>query len=105
MPRMDLQHDLEPSARGRFAFWQGRTIADNPLTGAPAREWLAGWRRGLAELAACLPPDERDVQALPAAVQRRLLREHCPDDVPPLPPQHHGKGLRPAAGSRAGAQR
>jgi hypothetical protein len=81
MPRTDLQN-LEPLALGRYAFWRGRPITVNPLVGPAAREWAAGWRRGLTELAACLPPDQQDVQSLPAAVQDRLLRRHCPNDVP-----------------------
>jgi hypothetical protein len=91
MARTDLQN-LEPLALGRYAFWQGRPIAANPLIGQAAREWAVGWRRGLTELVACVPPDQEDVQALPAAVQCRLLRIHCPNDVLPLRPQAQGTG-------------
>jgi hypothetical protein len=85
MSRADLQN-LEPLALGRYAFWQGRPITVNPLIGPAAREWAVGWRRGLTELMACLPPDQQDVQALPTTEQRRLLRVHCPRAVPPLLP-------------------
>ena len=42
--------DLLPHATGRDAFWLGRPIWANPLTGEPARNWAAGWRAGLEEL-------------------------------------------------------
>ncbi len=44
---------LEPSAAGREAFWTGRPIWANPLTGADARGWREGWNRGLAEFSDC----------------------------------------------------
>jgi len=81
MRRNDSQN-LEPRALGRYAFWQGRPITVNPLVGPAAREWAEGWKRGVTELAARLPQDQQDVQALPAAVPYRLLRRHCPSDVP-----------------------
>jgi len=83
MPRTNSQN-LEPFALGRYAFWQGRPISTNPLIGQAAREWTIGWRRGLTELVALVPPDQQQaVQALPAAEQRRLVRLHCPSDIPP----------------------
>ena len=81
---------LEPSASGREAFWTGRPIWANPLTGADARGWREGWIRGLAEFSACT-----GYSALPArALERRhLLLKHRPDDVA-LPlrqqPMRHG---------------
>ena len=69
---------LEPSAAGREAFWTGRPIWANPLTGADARGWREGWNQGLAEFAA-----STGQSALPAkALQRRnLLMKYRPEDV------------------------
>jgi hypothetical protein len=84
MPDTDLKHDaLEPSALGRYAFWQGRPIEANPLSGRAAREWTAGWKGAFADLATRAP---QAFQAVPAGVQRQLLRTHCPTDVPLVVP-------------------
>ena len=42
--------ELLPQALGRDAFWLGRPIWANPLTGESAREWAAGWHAGLVDL-------------------------------------------------------
>ena len=85
---------LEPSAAGREAFWTGRPIWANPLTGADARAWKEGWNQGLAEFAA-----STGHEALPArALERRhLLMKYRPQDIE-LPlrqqPARHGEVAR-----------
>ena len=49
MARSDWQHNLEPTMRGLYAFRLGQPISANPLIGVAAREWTAGWKRGLAQ--------------------------------------------------------
>ena len=46
----DGRVDLLPHATGRDAFWSGRPIWANPLTGEPARAWAEGWHAGLEDL-------------------------------------------------------
>lgn len=69
---------LEPAAAGREAFWTGRPIWANPLTGADARDWREGWNQGLGEFSA-----STGQTALPArALQRRhLLTKYRPEDI------------------------
>jgi hypothetical protein len=50
MARSDWQHNLEPAMRGLYAFRLGQPISANPLIGQAAREWTAGWKRGLAQV-------------------------------------------------------
>jgi hypothetical protein len=73
-----LHAEQEPEAAGRDAFWLDRPIWTNPLTGGPAREWTAGWKRGAAELEA-----RRGGLALPtsASARQRLLNRYRPEDV------------------------
>jgi hypothetical protein len=99
--RSDLQN-LEPLALGRYAFWQGRPIAVNPLVGVAAREWAVGWRRGLTELISRVPADQPDVQTLSTASLGRLLRAYCPPDIP-IAMQQPQPGRMPAARAAAGA--
>ena len=81
---------LEPSAAGREAFWTGRPIWANPLTGADAREWRKGWTRGLAEFSACTGHPALPTRALG---RRHLLTKHRPGDVAlPFPPVRRGGG-------------
>ena len=82
---------LEPSAAGREAFWTGRPIWANPLTGADAREWREGWNQGLAEFTASTGQSALPTKAL---LRRNLLMKYRPDDVAvPLRQQqgHHGE--------------
>jgi hypothetical protein len=44
--------ELNPDAAGVEAFWDGRPIWANPLTGEPARQWAAGWKTALRDLTA-----------------------------------------------------
>jgi hypothetical protein len=77
---------LEPSAAGREAFWTGRPVWANPLTGTDAQEWRRGWNQGLAEFAA-----STGQAALPAkALQRQhLLMKYRPEDLAvPMRPHH-----------------
>ena len=55
MARSDWQHNLEPAMRGLYAFRLGQPISANPLIGLAAREWAAGWKRGLAQLGEPVP--------------------------------------------------
>ena len=70
---------LEPRASGREAFWRGRPISANPLIGGPAREWTSGWISAQAELIA---RSGQDPWALSRPERLKLLREHCPADMP-----------------------
>jgi hypothetical protein len=45
-----LHRELDAHAQGGKAFWNGRPIWTNPLTGGSAREWAAGWKQALGEL-------------------------------------------------------
>ena len=81
MARPEWEHGyLEPYAAGREAFWHGRPIWANPLTGNAAREWTDGWKKGFGELVA-----RTGEIALPssAAEMRVRLAAHRPDDIPP----------------------
>ena len=69
---------LEPSAAGREAFWTGRPIWANPLTGADARAWREGWNQGLAEFAASTGQSALPTKALH---RRTLLMKYRPEDV------------------------
>lgn len=69
---------LEPSAAGREAFWTGRPIWANPLTGADAREWREGWNQALAEFGACTGHSALPTRPLE---RRHLLMKHRPEDI------------------------
>jgi len=88
---------LEPSAAGREAFWTGRPIWANPLTGADAREWQKGWNHGLAEFSTCTGHPALPTKALE---RRHLLTKHRPGDVTlpwrPQPVRRGGLGHRRA---------
>ena len=69
--------DLLPQALGRDAFWLGRAIWANPLTGESAREWAAGWHAGLADLQRrCAAEALPDADGSPAWLA--LVRAHRP---------------------------
>jgi hypothetical protein len=93
-----LHNEQEPQAAGRDAFWLGRPIWTNPLTGGPAREWTAGWKRGVAELEAL-----RGGLALPTSdkVRQRLLDRYRPEDV--ATPGRREQGPSPEETSHADA--
>ena len=71
----DGRVDLLPQARGRDAFWLGRPIWANPLTGDPARQWSAGWHEGFSELQRqCGESNLPDADGSPA--WQALVRAH-----------------------------
>ena len=41
---------IEPRAAGHEAFLRGLPVWANPLMGATAREWTAGWKQAQAEV-------------------------------------------------------
>jgi hypothetical protein len=82
--RLASINDHEARADGRDAFWHGRPIWTNPLTGDAARAWTDGWKRALANLSHRL---ERVVPATAAeqADWQSLLALYRPADVTPRP--------------------
>lgn len=74
---------VNPDAAGRDAFWMGRPIWANPLTGDPAREWTAGWKRAHDELTTRCGQDVVTASAANRAAWRTLLRAYRPNDVLP----------------------
>jgi len=77
--------DLEARALGRNAFWRGRPIWTNPLTGAAAREWTAGWKQALGELSSRRGGRMLSASATEKAEWHALLALYRPDDVDPIP--------------------
>ena len=77
--------DLEASAQGRNAFWRGRPIWTNPLTGGAAREWTAGWKQALGELSSLRGGRMLSASATEKAEWHALLALYRPDDVRPSP--------------------
>lgn len=76
-----LDRELEAHAQGRKAFWNGRAIWTNPLTGGSAREWAAGWKQALGELAHRFRG--RILSAAESNEWGTVLALYCPDDVSP----------------------
>jgi hypothetical protein len=71
MARSDWQHNLEPAMRGLYAFRLGQPVSANPLIGQAAREWTAGWKRGLAQVSQPAAAEPAVVPApAPASIQR-----------------------------------
>ena len=77
--------DLEARAQGRNAFWRGRPIWTNPLTGEAAREWTAGWKQALGELSRRRGGRMLSASATEKAEWHALLTLYRPDDVEPIP--------------------
>ena len=91
--------DLEVGAQGREAFWRGRPVWTNPLTGAAAREWTAGWKRALGELSIRRGGRTLSVSATENAEWHALLGLYRPDDVQLMPSER--RTARKPARSRA----
>jgi hypothetical protein len=72
----------EPTSAGREAFWEGRPVWANPLTGVAARAWKAGWTQGQTELST-----RAGESALTTSADefRKLLRQHRPADIDIVP--------------------
>ena len=75
--------ELEAQTQGRKAFWNGRAIWTNPLTGGSARDWTAGWKQALGDLAARF--NGRILSAAESTEWNTVLALYCPDDVDPTP--------------------
>ena len=75
--------ELDAHAQGRRAFWNGRPIWTNPLTGGSAREWVAGWKQALGELSHRFKG--RILSAAESDEWDTVLALYCPDDVSPTP--------------------
>jgi len=74
---------LEAHAAGREAFWHGLPIWANPLTGDSARDWTAGWKHGLVELASRC--GDQDIPGVDDSEElHRLLDRYRPEDVAPV---------------------
>jgi hypothetical protein len=82
MPRTESSNHFEARALGREAFWLGRPVWTNPLTGNDARAWTDGWKRALADLSA-----RRGVvlsaSAAESAEWQAMLALYRPVDVTP----------------------
>jgi hypothetical protein len=91
--------ELEAHAQGRKAFWDGRAIWTNPLTGGSAREWAAGWKQALGELS------HRFNGRILSAESREwdtVLALCSPDDVSPAPDlQRRGHSKKPVPNRQA----
>jgi hypothetical protein len=74
---------LEPFAQGRKAFWDGRAIWTNPLTGIDARAWTAGWKQALGELSVRRGGRVLGASAAETAAWHALLALYRPEDVAP----------------------
>lgn len=84
MPRTGRTNaDLEPHAQGRKAFWDGRAIWTNPLTGGDARAWTAGWKQALGELSMRRGGRVLAASAAETAAWHALLALYRPEDVSP----------------------
>ena len=77
--------DLEARAQGRIAFWRGRAIWTNPLTGEAAREWTSGWKQALGELSSRRGGRMLSASATGKAEWHALLALYRPDDVQSIP--------------------
>jgi hypothetical protein len=75
--------ELEAHAQGRKAFWEGRAIWTNPLTGGSAREWAAGWKQALGELSQRF--NGRILSAADSSEWDTVLALCCPDDMSRTP--------------------
>jgi hypothetical protein len=75
--------ELEPQAQGRKAFWDGRAIWTNPLTGGDARAWTAGWKQALGELSMRRGGRVLSATAAETAAWHTLLALYRPEDVSP----------------------
>jgi hypothetical protein len=88
MPPLESSNNLEARALGREAFWLGRPVWTNPLTGHDARAWTDGWKRALADLSA-----RRGVvlsaSAAETAEWQAMLALYRPVDV--TPPQRRAQ--------------
>ena len=73
--------ELDAHAQGRKAFWNGRAIWTNPLTGGSAREWAGGWKEALGELSHRFKG--RILSAAESNEWDTVLALYCPDDVSP----------------------
>ena len=95
--------DLEASAQGRIAFWRGRPIWTNPLTGEAAREWTAGWKHALGELSSRRGGRMLSASATDNAEWHTVLALYRPDDVQAIPSNRRTvkKRVRSRAGSGA----
>ena len=86
MPHMESANNLEARALGREAFWLGRPVWTNPLTGNDARAWTDGWKRALADLSA-----RRGLvlsaSAAETAEWQAMLALYRPADVTPPAPR------------------
>lgn len=89
--------ELEAHAQGRKAFWNGRAIWTNPLTGGSAREWAVGWKQALGELSHRFKG--RILSAAESNEWDMVLALYCPDDVSPTPDARPSKrrSNKPAA--------
>ena len=81
----DWNDDLEARAQGRNAFWRGRPIWTNPLTGDAARDWTTGWKQALGELSSRRGGRMLSASATEKAEWHALLALYRPDDVEPIP--------------------
>jgi hypothetical protein len=88
IPPTEPANNLEARALGREAFWLGRPIWTNPMTGNDARAWTDGWKRALADLSA-----RRGVvlsaSAAESAEWQAMLALYRPPDV--TPPQRRAR--------------
>lgn len=95
-----LHRELEAHAQGRMAFWNGRAIWTNPLTGGSARDWAAGWKQALGELS--LRFNGRVLSAAESNEWDTVLALYCPDDVPPTrEPRRKRRSNKPATTRQA----
>ncbi len=91
--------DLEASAQGRIAFWRGRPVWTNPLTGKAAREWTAGWKQALGELSSRRGGRMLSASATDNAEWHTVLALYRPDDVQAIP--GHRRTVKKRVRSRA----
>jgi hypothetical protein len=88
--------NFEARAQGREAFWLGRPVWTNPLTGSDARAWTDGWKRALGDLSA-----RRGLVLSASAAEKAewqaMLALYRPADVTPPPTRRPRSSQQPKA--------